>query len=275
MFKTIIFKKEERIATIILNRPEKLNAHNEEMVNELGEAIKDIAEDGEVRVALITGAGRAFCVGADFRFSEVREGKLSAQSAEDMKSFLIRQEQGYLPLEFGAKIILSLQRLDKPTIAVINGDAAGGGLDIALACDMRFGSEKARFSVGYTRIGIPPDNGTTWLLPRIVGMGKALELIFTGDICSAEEAYRIGLLNKLVPHENLEKESLALAQRLAQGPPIANRLAKQLVYKGLETVLETALCSAGAYAAIAVKSQDHLEGIRAFAEKRPPKFTGK
>jgi 2-(1,2-epoxy-1,2-dihydrophenyl)acetyl-CoA isomerase len=172
-------------------------------------------------------------------------------------------------------MILGLQRLSKPSIAMVNGDAAGAGFDLCLACDMRVGSDKSRFTVGYTRMAVVPDGGTTWLLPRLVGVGKALELILTSDFCDAEEAYRIGILNILTASDKLEEITMELATKIAKGPPIANRLSKMLVYKGLETDLETALQFLSACIPITVSSDDHKEAVRSFAEKRPPVFKGK
>ena len=171
--------------------------------------------------------------------------------------------------------ILGLQNLDKPTIAMVNGDAVGAGFDLALACDMRIGSPKTRFMMAYTRMAVIPDLGGTWFLPRIVGISKALELIFTADFCNAEEAYRIGLLNKLVSVEQLEDETKALANKLAKGPPIAYRLSKWQVYKGLEMDLETALVSLAPWIPLLIASEDYKEAVSAFVQKRPPEFKGK
>ena len=271
-FKTIIFKKEENIATIILNRPERLNAVNDQLVGEFAEAIARVADDDEIRVLIITGSGRAFSAGADFRFKEVKSEGMAVEGAEDLRSMHESMHKGKILNKIQSDIILALQRLDKPTVAMINGDAVGGGFDIALACDIRIGSTNARFMVGYTKMGVVPDGGGTWLMPRVMGLGKALELILTGDFCDAEEAYRIGILNKLVAPEDLQKTTMDLACRLAKGPPIANRLSKLLVYKGLEMDLETALEFLSSCVFIAVSSQDHKEAIQAFAEKRPPVF---
>lgn len=275
-YETIIVKKENLIATIVLNRPEKLNAFNHQMTRELELAIDDVGNDDQIRVIIITGAGRAFCSGADFRFRDVRERKFSdiAAEAEDMLPGKEALKKGQLLSDVSRGIILGLQNMGKPTIAMVNGYAIGGGLDIALACDIRVGSYDASFMVGFMRMGLPPDLGETWLMPRIIGIAKTLELILTGDFCSAEEAYRIGLLNRLVPAEDLQKETLALATRLAEGPPIAQRLAKLQVYKGLEMNFETALQFAIACVNIALATGDHTEGITASAEGRKPFFKG-
>jgi len=276
-YETIVVRKENLVATIVLNRPKKLNAFNTQMTSELELAIDDLANDNQTRVLIITGAGRAFCSGADFRFRDIRDGKFAdvAAEAEDMLPGKEALKRGQLLSDMSRGIILALQRMGKPTIAMVNGYAIGGGLDIALACDMRVGSYDASFMVGFMRMGLPPDLGETWLMPRLIGIAKTLELILTADFCTAQEAYRIGLLNRLVSPEDLQKETMALATRLAEGPPIAQRLAKLQVYKGLEMNFETALQFAVASVNIALASEDHTEGITAFAEGRKPIFEGR
>ena len=271
-YEALIYEKRDRIAKITLNRPERMNAFNAQLVMELVETIGNAAMDDEVRVLIITGAGRGFCAGADFRYTQVRGGEVAPEEAEERGTVF---EEGRLLHPITDGVILALQRMDKPTIAMVNGAAVGGGFDIALACDMRIGSENARFMVAFTRIGIVPGSGGAWMLPRVVGLPKACELIFTGNFVEAEEAYQIGLLNRLLPADRLEEETMALAQRIAQGPPIALRLDKMMIYKGLGTDLETALAFASACESITLHSQDHLEGVMAFAQKRQPVFRGK
>jgi enoyl-CoA hydratase/carnithine racemase len=270
-YETVIYKKEGGIATLTLNRPDRRNAYNMQMLGELESALADVARDGDIRVLVLTGAGGAFCSGADFRYREVREGRIPLEEAEELRPIIEGIGRGQ-PVNEVVRFLLGLQRLDKPTIAMVGGDAVGAGFDFALACDMRIGSSKARFMVAYTRIGLASDTGTTWLLPRVVGLPKALELMFTGDFVNAEEAEKLGLLNRLVPEDRLEAETMELARKLAQGPPIAHRLTKLQVYKGLEYDFETALSLAMSVVHIGISSQDHQEGIRAFIEKRPPVF---
>jgi enoyl-CoA hydratase/carnithine racemase len=272
--KTVILEKNDGVAKITLNRPEVRNAISEQLLGELNLALDDIDQDEQIRVAVITGSGVAFCAGADFRFGSVREGKVEEEKAEDVSSLFKGIKSGRLHSKDHA-FTLTIQQLSKITIAMVNGDAIGGGFDLSLACDMRIGCPKTRFMVGYTRMGVIPDAGGTWLLPRVVGVGKALELILTSDFCEAEEAYRIGILNKLVPEEKLEETTMNLAARLARGAPIAQKLAKSMVYKGLEMDLETALEFLAASVSITVASEDYKEAIRAFANKRPPVFKGK
>ena len=272
-YETITTEVTDGILTLTLNRPEMLNAFNQTMLSEMIAAFDEADADDDVRAIIVTGAGRGFCAGADFRYDQVRSGEIAPEVAEEPAG--TEFDEGKIPHFFIKGLILGLQRLDKPTIAMVNGPAVGAGMDIALACDMRIGSENARFGMAFVKIGLIPGEGSTWTLPRIVGLGKAFELILTGDMIEAEEAYRIGLLNKLVPAARLEEETMALARRLAQGPPIAHRLDKLLIYDGMSTNLETALNLASACESIALRSEDHKEGILAFAQKRPPVFRGR
>ena len=274
-YQTILFKEKDGIATITLNRPQVRNAINDRMSEEIASAIAAVSGDDRIKVLVITGTEPAFCAGADFRFGDVRDQQLSVESAEDLQAVHGEVARGHLLPKLQSGMVLALQRLDKPTIAMVNGDAVGAGFDLCLACDLRVGSPNARFMVAYTRMAVVPDGGGTWLLPRAVGVSKALELIFTGDFCGAEEAHRIGILNKLVPSEELEQATMKLASDIAKGPPIAQRLSKLLVYKGLETDFETALQFLSAAVSITIHSEDHREAIRAFAEKRAPVFKGK
>ncbi len=271
-FQTIILEKQDGIATITLNRPEALNAVSEQMANELVEAVEDVAEDDSSRVLVIKAAGRVFCAGGDFNYEKVRTGEVAVEDLKVWPEIEKQVKRGKIPPKPQRKVILGLQNLDKPTVAVIQGFAAGLGLDIALACDMRIGSNKARFTIGYTSAGVAPDSGGTWLMPRVIGVAKTLELIFTGDTCDAEEAYRIGLLNRVVPAEQLEEETQKLAQKIASGSPIAFRLSKLMVYKGLAMDLDTALAFAMACVTIATGSEDYKEAIKSFAEKKLPVF---
>ena len=270
-FETIILTREEGIATVTLNRPEAVNTINLQMCDELTQVITEASQDDGIRVLVIKATGRVFCAGGDFRPAKVRAKEVTVEAAEDMAPAYVATRKGKL-LPDPIQLQLLLQRLDKPTIAVVQGPAIGHGLDLALACDIRIGSPKARFVVGFTNMGLPPPTGGAWLMPRIVGLGIALQWIFTGEPCEAEEAYRIGLLNKLVPAEQLDDETLKLARRLAAGSPIAHRLAKLLVYKGLEMDFENALIFGNSCGFIAGASEDFKEGIKALAEKRTPLF---
>jgi len=275
-YEALIYEKHDMVAKITLNRPERLNALDSKLMIEIPEAIAEAARDDNIRALVIGGAGRAFCAGADFRYSQVRSGEVAPEVAEEPRAAAAGRNmgQGNILHPFVGEAILGLQRMGKPTIAMVNGAAVGGGFELALACDMRIGSDQARFRMVFTTIGITPGAGGPWTLPRIVGLSKACKIIFSGDFIEAEEAYKMGLLDDLVPAERLEDETMAFASRLAQGPPIALRLAKMMIYKGLETDLETALAFEVACQNISLHSQDHIEGIRAFAEKRRPVFRG-
>jgi len=263
-FETVILKKEGHIATITMNRPETMNALNIQMLQEMVAAIDEIARNDDVRVVVLTGAGRVFCSGADIS----EGGKASGLSGTpvEMHRNLRNSYQ---------KVALRLQRLDKPTIAMVNGAAVGAGCDFAFACDMRVGSEKARFRNGFVRVGLIPGGGGTWLYTRLMGLGRGLEFLFTGDFLEAEEAEHIGVLNKIVPAEDLERETMELAQKIANNPPLAVQMSKMMAYKALESDLEAALEQAAACQALALSSEDHREGVNAFIERREAQFKGR
>jgi len=267
-FESILLKKENWIATLTLNRPDRLNAVIPQMAQELLEVLDEVDKDDEVRVLVLTGAGKGFCAGADVggMTGGTQPGMGTARNAEEMRRYHSRVV---------GRICLRLQKLQKPTIAMVNGVAVGGGFDMALACDLRVGSKNARFRNAFVKIGLFPGWGGTWLYPRVMGLGKALEYLFTGDFLGAEEAEKFGVLNKLVPPEDLEKETMVLARKIAQGPPIAIRLMKLQAYKGLGMDMETALEMAAACETITLTSEDHKEGVAAFREKRDPQFKGR
>jgi len=258
-FKNLIVKKEEGIATIMLNRPQALNALNLEIAEELEISIKDVKEDKGVKVLILTGAGRAFCSGGDLQAIPI--GKEASQG----RDFLRRMHRW----------VNELVNLPKPVIAAVNGLAVGAGCNLALLSDIIIASEEARFSEIFVKVGAIPDLGGLYLLPRYVGLAKAKELIFTGDMIDAREAERIGLVNRVVTHEKLEEAVRDLAQKLAKAPPIALAMSKSIIHRGLEADLDTVL-ELEAYAqGICFESQDCREGVRAFFERREPRFEGK
>ena len=258
---------DSHIARVTLNRPERLNALNDQMQLEVTDALTQAESDDDVRVVIITGAGRAFCAGGDLNdlggsSDGNGAGWTSGNADEVRRSF--RSAQG---------MILGVQRCEKPVIAMVNGVATGAGLDLACACDIRIGTARSRFMSAYVRIGLFPGFGGTWLYPRTLGsLGRAAEMLFTGDFLEADEAYRLGFLNRLVDEGELEATTISMAERIAGGPPIAIRLSKLMLYKGLEFDLETAMKMAAAGETITLTSQDHVEGVTAFRQKRAAEY---
>jgi 2-(1,2-epoxy-1,2-dihydrophenyl)acetyl-CoA isomerase len=261
-YRWILYKREGGVATIILNRPRALNALNAEMIEEILDAVKKTAEDKEVKVLILTGAGRAFCFGADI--SEFRQAQKTPSTNSPFALLAKSQE-----------IIRGLVNLPLPTIAALNGFATGLGLDLALACDLRIAAERAKLGEAFVAMGLVPDGGGTFFLPRLVGLAKAAEMIFTGEPLSASQAERIGLVNRVVPSQNLEKSAQELANKLARGPSLAISLAKKALWKNLQGDLDTALKIEAETQKICLESEDHLEAVKAFIEKREPTFRGK
>ena len=267
-FETLQLSTADHVAMLTLNRADKRNAINRKMMEELTLAIPEIARNDDIRVMVLTGSGKTFCAGADVDLmpggGEVED--LGEKSIEGLRrSFIFRAAK---------EIILGIHRMEKPTIAMVNGACVGAGLDLALACDLRTASEQAKFMCGFVKIGLFPGFGAAWLYPRTMGLPRALEMLYTGDVMDAKGARDIGMINALTSAENLEQVTISLAQKIAGGPPIAIRLMKRQAYKGLGTDLETALDEAATCEAITLASRDHKEGIEAFREKRTPIFKG-
>jgi len=258
-YDTIVLRKEDNIATIVLNRPEKLNAVIPHMVEELLEAIRSVARDDAVRVVVITGAGRAFSAGGD------TSAHLAFQS----------EDPGQLMEHFRqlGDLIVNLRNVAKPILAVVNGPAVGAGFSLALGCDIILASEGAKFSVGFIRMALHPEGGVSYLLPRILGIARACELIFTGKIIDAKEAERIGLVNQVVPHEELEVRAKELANTLARGPAMALGLSKTSLYQALNMTLSSAVEREARAQTICMSSEDVKEAVNAFLEKRSPNFS--
>ncbi len=260
-YEHIILDKSDGVATVTLNRPEKLNALNRAMKGELPVLWDELQKDDDVRVIIITGAGRGFCSGADL--TDPKVGKHD-------------DEQRWIRLmALGERETPPLRSIPKPTIAAVNGVVAGAGMSICLACDIRIASERARFTVPFVKRGIVPDGGTTWLLPRAVGLAKALELAYTGDMVEAEEAEAIGLVNKVVAHDDLIDEAGAFAAKLLEMPPITLGLIKSAILRGSESDLDSQLYFETYAQNICASTEDTKEAMRAFIEKREPKFTGR
>lgn len=272
-FKDILYSKDEGIATITLNRPESYNAFSVDMLRGWAEALLDAKTDDQVRVIVVTGAGKAFCAGGDIK--SMRAGKGFLHRGGDTGGQLGPMDNKSSLSEIIHRIPLILEDLDKPVIASINGPATGAGLDMALMCDLRIASDKAKFAESYVRMGLVPGDGGAFFLPRLVGLSRALELLWTGDMIDAEEALRIGLVNRVTPPEQLEQETRKMALRLAEGPQLAIRMIKRLVYQGLRSDLRSALDAASSHMAVITSTADHREAADAFFEKRKPNFKGK
>lgn len=282
----ILYEKLEGVATITLNRPERMNAFTDVMLKEWAAALDDARTDRDVRAVILTGAGRGFCAGADLKGQMLGEGAPSAGSTGGLQG---DASQGARPpagppsaadrrnwLRDGVhQVPRAVQLLDKPYICAVNGSAVGAGMDMASMADIRIASESAKFAMSYVKVGLVPGDGGCYLLPRIVGVAKALELIWTGDFFDANEALRIGYVSQVVAGDDLQKTARDLALRLAQGPAVAMQLAKRLVYRGLESSWTEAFEQANSAMAIAQSTEDAREGPRAFAESRPPKFQGR
>lgn len=261
LLEDMILEKENGIAILTLNRPERLNAVSMAMREGFPQVAKEVSQDDEVKVLIVTGAGRGFCSGAD----------VAAQQSRLLGEIQITRSTLLEPL---AIWLLPLYRLNKPTIAAVNGIAAGIGLSTALMCDIVIASDQARFSAIWIRRALMPDGGATHLLPRIVGPAKALELMLTGDIIDAREAERIGMVNRVVPHDELMKEAKALATKFAKGPSIAMELTKRAVYKGLVNDIESQFDFESYGQNICYQTEDFKEGVNAFLEKREARFRG-
>lgn len=266
-FEELLYETADGVATITLNRPEKMNAFTSQMLDEWEAAIERARDDDAVRAVVITGSGRAFCAGMDVRQEAAGEGVLQSESGPAQRRNSLRYSVHRVPR--------ALQLLDKPYIAALNGAAVGAGMDMASMADIRFAAETARFGMAYVRMGIIPGDGGCYFLPRLVGLQKALELIWTGQLIDAQEALRIGYVLRVYPADQLLGEAQAFARQLAEGPAVAIQLAKRLVYRSLETDLDHALDLAQGSMVIAQATDDAREGPRAFVEKRTPRFQGR
>ena len=248
----------DRVATITLDRADALNALTVPLKEELLAALARVGADPAIGAVVLTGAGRAFCAGQDLRE---------------------RLEPGAAPLEVEIRerynpIILAMRRLEKPIVGAINGIAAGAGASLAFACDVRIAAEGASFLLAFARVGLVPDSGATWLLPRLVGAAKAAELALTGEALSAADAERLGLVARVVPAESVVTEAQAMAARLGSMAPRAVALTKRALESSWTASLEEQLELEAELQGIAGATTDHAEGIAAFLEKRPPRFTG-
>jgi enoyl-CoA hydratase/carnithine racemase len=267
----LLFSVDNGIARITLNRPERLNAFSTEMLDLWIAALETVRDDDNIRVAVITGNGRAFCSGGDVQSMTKGEGMIfNNTGAGDMVSTaLARKNTLWKRVQ---RVPLLLQEIDKPVIAVIQGLAIGAGFDMTLACDIRIAAQSAKFSESYVKAGIVPGDGGAYFLPRLVGVDKALELLWTGEVFTSEEAKQMGLVTHVVPDEQLEEFSEAYIQRLAAGPQEVMRFTKRAVYQGLNTDLRTSLDMVSTAMGIVTELEDYQEGVRAILEKRTPNF---
>jgi len=259
-YTTLMLERTGAIATITLNRPDVRNALDLVMRGELLSALDEVEADPEARVLILTGAGGHFCAGGDVKTMRARR-----QTAAE----------GRQRVEALNRMVLRLVDFPRPTIAQVDGFAVGAGCNLALCCDLIVAADRARFGEVFAKIGLVPDGGGSWLLSRVVGMARAKELIFTADIIDAAEASRSGLVNRVVPASELAAETRRLAERIATGPPLALRLAKRLVNRAATSDLAAAIDGEAGAQAIAITSEDHQEGLAAFFDKRPPRFSGR
>ncbi len=257
----LLYQVEGNVASITLNRPEAKNAFSSDMIRLWRDSLERARVDSSVRVVILTGKGDTFCSGGDIR--DMAEGKLTSW---DMKNFL---------WEGVHRIVLAMEDLDKPVIAAVNGAAMGAGLDMALMCDMRLCSHRARLGESYILMGLVPGDGGAFFLPRLVGLAKAMELLLTGEVIDPGEALRIGLVNRVVPHDSLMDEAMKLALKIAAMPPQAVRMMKRVVYQSLDCTLRTHLDYVSSQLSLLSETEDHREAARSFLEKRKPLFTGR
>ena len=261
MYEHILVSQAEGIATITLNRPDKLNAFIGHMRRDLAEALEHAGSDRGIKVVIITGAGRAFCSGGDIAFmAELMERRDSDEFSRILGA--------------GRRVITAIRSMTKPVLASINGPAAGAGFNLALACDLRIASSNATFTQSFVKVGLHPDWGGTYFLPRLVSPNKACEMFFLGESIDAAEALRLNIVNQVVAPDELEAATLQLAERLRAAPSIAVAAAKQAIYISGSSDLDEMLRYETEAQLRCFESEDGHEGVQAFFEKRDPRFTG-
>lgn len=259
-FETIQYTEEDHVAVITLNRPQVMNAINHQLGLELYQALKEVERNNTVRAVILTGSGTAFCSGQDLSERISLEGEVHLSNS-------VRERYNLL--------VAKMNSLKVPVIAAVNGAAAGAGFGLALACDLRFAADNAKFTMAFSKIGLAPDSGTSYFLSRLAGLGKALEWAWTADIISAEEAFQFGVVNRVFAAHELLAATKGFAVRLANGPTLAFALTKQALYNNFSATLADALEREAQVQEIAGRSEDFREGVRAFLEKRPPKYRGR
>jgi 2-(1,2-epoxy-1,2-dihydrophenyl)acetyl-CoA isomerase len=258
-YQTLLVDRAGALATITMNRPQARNALDLTMRQEMLAALDEIEADETARVLILTGSGEHFCAGGDVKTMRARR-QTAAEGRERVQML--------------NKMVLRLVDFPRPTIAMVDGYAVGAGTNLALCCDLIVASERAKFGELFNKIGLAPDGGGTWFLSRLIGLARAKELIFTGDVFDAAEAARIGLVNRVVPTGELRAVTRALAEKIAAGPPGVQRMAKHMVNRAATTDLAAALDLEAYSQGLAIAGDDHQEGLTAFFDKRAPKFTG-
>lgn len=262
----ILYEQTGHVVTLTLNRPDKRNALSGDDLFAAFEAhFARINADMTVRAVILTGGGKSFCAGGDVKEMRDRQGIFGGSSGETQNRYRVGIQR--IPMAF--------TRLDVPIIAAVNGFAIGAGCDLACMCDIRIAGETAQFAESFVKLGIIPGDGGAWLLPRTVGMSRACEMAFTGDMVSAPAALAMGLVSRVVPDDKLLEEAMALANRIAANPPQALRWTKRLIREGQHQRIESLLDLSGAFQDLAHHTSDHTEAVTAFFEKRPPQFLGK
>jgi len=265
-YRDLLYDVSDNIATITLNRPDRLNAISAGMLASFSEAFREADHDRNVRVIILTGAGRGFCAGLDLK-----------EQGDNANSNSINGAAGGLPSKFDLSNSppIVLHQTDKPVICALNGAAAGYGLDIALGCDIRIAAAGAKLAAVFTKRGVLPESGGTWLLPRLLGWAKAAEIAFTGRVLSAQESLELGLVNRVVPEETLAAEARALAAEIARNAPMAVQATKRMMRLSLDETFEANVHHVYLQLLPLFRSKDFTEGVKAFTEKREPVFEGR
>jgi enoyl-CoA hydratase/carnithine racemase len=259
----LCFEKQDHVVTLTINRPDRMNTISVGMLSELSERLLEADADPDARVVVITGAGRAFCAGLDLKEAASGQG-IGSQETPLASDFDLRNAPPVV-----------LHKMDTPTICALNGGAAGYGMDLALGCDVRIAGESGKLAAAFTRRGVLPESGGTWLLPRLIGWSRASEIIFTGRTLSAADCLELGLVSRVVPDELLAKETAALAQEIATSAPIAVRAAKRMMRMGQSESFEDHVQRVYLQLLPLFRSKDFREGMSAFLERRNPEFEGR